>query len=58
MEGTLLVVSCCHPFLCEDIEGLGDWVAKQGTQPGHHRRPLPLLPDKQKLLRALWLSAK
>lgn len=21
------------PFLCEDIEGLGDWVAKQETQP-------------------------
>lgn len=34
------------PFLCEDIEGLGDWVAKQGTQPGHHKRAPPLLPDR------------
>lgn len=46
------------PFLCEDIEGLADWVAKRETQPGHHRRALPLLPDRWELLCALWLSAK
>lgn len=46
------------PFLYEDIEGLGDGVAKQETQPGHHRRVLPLLPDRWELLCALWPPAK
>lgn len=53
---------CC--FLCEDIGGLGDWAAKPGTQPGHHRRTLHLLPDSRGCLvcshpaAGLWLSAK